>query len=939
MSGVTSTPQPAAGAGPGSTRTPTQTAAPLVVWLGSSMWTFPPTKEVRIGRADNVDIRIEFRVKQAISRVHMVVRTDAGRWVAIDNSRNGIYVGGSKVNSVPIDNDVRIRLASPDGPELTFRTTSRSVPAIRSAESPRPASRLLTDAGLPAERLTPPRSVGTSGGQSPRPPTPPSRQTQRGPVDRAQRPPAGLGPTFAPPSPPQPLGSAAEPDLIGRMSGVVKRVVPQRTPTPPAGAVTIGRSPASSIHVGDPLVSRTHAYLLGAPTGTQLYDNASNNGTFVNGTRVSAATLRAGDVVTVGNTDLTFSGGLTLAPRVTAPRAGGLQAHQLGLTVDGHYLLTNVSFTARLGTLTAVIGPSGAGKSTLIRLLGGATRPTFGAVTFDGHNVHAQYATMRSRIGMVPQDDVVHRALTVTQALTYAAELRLPPDTTQDDRAAVVNRVLGELELVEHRAKRVDKLSGGQRKRASVALELLTGPSLLILDEPTSGLDPALDRQVMAMLRRLADGGRTVIVVTHSLTYLSMCDQVLLLAPGGKTAYAGPPSEISAAMGTSDWADIFAWVSANPDAAHAAFLTRNPDAAQPASPAGPAGPLGEPARTDPTQQLKTLARRQKQLIFADRGYMLFLALLPFILGALSLAVPGNVGLGVASASGGAPNEPNQLLILLNIAAVFMGTALTIRDLIGERTIFRREQSVGLSAAAYLASKIVIYSLAAAIQTAVVTLIVVVGKGGPTQGALAFGSPVIDLYFGLAATAIVSAVVGLLLSSLARSTEQILPMLVVVIMLSIVFSGGMIPVTGRVLLQQASWFLPARWGFAASASTVDLLKAAPLMTSDDPLWRHELKWWLLDIFVLMLLGVVAVAAVGARLRLPAQDVAGPGAAGSGRVEMRIVLGVIAALLMIVFLAGLSIITRGGGTRGTPTNTHIPSTDVPTPPTPSTVSAAR
>ena len=249
-----------------------------------------------------------------------------------------------------------------------------------------------------------------------------------------------------------------------------------------------------------------------------------------------------------------------------------------------------MSFTARPGTLTAVIGPSGAGKSTLIKLLGGAGNPPRPRqVTFDGHDVHAEYASMRSRIGMVPQDDVVHRQLTVDQALSYAAQLRLPPDTSRADRRAVVDRVLGELELTEHRNKRVDKLSGGQRKRASVALELLTGPSLLILDEPTSGLDPALDRQVMSMLRRLADAGRTVVVVTHSLTYLSMCDQVLLLAPGGKTAYAGPPAAIGAAMGTTDWADIFAWVPPGGPTTPTRHSWPGTEAAPPAAPTAPAG--------------------------------------------------------------------------------------------------------------------------------------------------------------------------------------------------------------------------------------------------------------------------------------------------------------------------------------------------------------
>ena len=197
---------------------------------------------------------------------------------------------------------------------------------------------------------------------------------------------------------------------------------------------------------------------------------------------------------------------------------------------------------------------------------------------------------------MVPQDDVVHRQLTVNQALGYAAELRLPPDTSKADRAKVVAQVLDELDLTKHADTRVDKLSGGQRKRASVALELLTGPSLLILDEPTSGLDPALDRQVMTMLRQLADAGRVVIVVTHMLSYLDVCDQVLLVAPGGKTAYCGPPDQIGDAMGTTNWAKIFAKVGADPDEANRRFWpseTREA-AAETGARRDEPGDLGEP---------------------------------------------------------------------------------------------------------------------------------------------------------------------------------------------------------------------------------------------------------------------------------------------------------------------------------------------------------
>ena len=546
-----------------------------------------------------------------------------------------------------------------------------------------------------------------------------------------------------------------------------------------------------------------------------------------------------------------------------------LEVHALGLRLpNGRRLLTDVSFGARPGSLTAIIGPSGAGKSTLAKLVGGALSPTAGAVCFDGHDLHAEYASLRHRIGLVPQDDVVHHQLTVDAALRFAAELRLP-NATADERAAAVRRVLEELELTGHARTRVDKLSGGQRKRASVAMELLTGPALLILDEPTTGLDPALDRQVMSMLRRLADAGRVVLVVTHCLTHLDLCDQVLFLAPGGRTAYRGPAQEIGAALGSTDWADLFASVAADPDAAHREFATRCRAEAPPAKLTRPRPTSSlRPAPCRLLHQASTVARRQLPLLLADRGHFLFLAVLPFILGTLALLVPGDVGLGVANPRGDAADEPVQIVFLLSISAIFMGTALTIRDLVGERTIFRREQAVGLSATAYLLAKIVVYCVTAAAQTAILTTIVVVGKGAPTRGAVVLGNPILELYLTLAATAAVAAVMGLAVSAAAKSQDQILPMLVISVMLSIVFCGGMIPVTGRLVLEQVSWAIPARWGFAATASTTDLRTIAPLLRTNETLWSHQVGWWLLDMTVLILVGAVLAGCVRWRIRLNA-----------------------------------------------------------------------
>src|ERR1700751_5248836 len=347
--------------------------------------------------------------------------------------------------------------------------------------------------------------------------------------------------------------------------------------------------------------------------GTEIRDAHSINGTFVNGIRVGSALLSEGDVVTIGNVDLVFTGGVLVRRREAATRTGGLEVRDVDFSINGKHLLQRVSLTARPGTLTAIIGGSGAGKTTLARLIAGYATPTSGLVTFEGHDIHTEYASLRTRIGMVPQDDVVPRQLTGNQALGYAAELRLPPDTSKADRQQVVAQVLDELGLTKHADTRVDKLSGGQRKRASVALELLTGPSLLILDEPTSGLDPALDLQVMTILRQLADAGRVVLVVTHSLTYLDVCDQVLLLAPGGKTAFCGPPSQIGPTMGPTNWADIFSTVANDPDGAQARYLARTGQPPAPPEAEKPAE-LGDPSHTSLFRQFSTIARRQVRLI-------------------------------------------------------------------------------------------------------------------------------------------------------------------------------------------------------------------------------------------------------------------------------------------------------------------------------------
>ncbi|MDC9005532.1 ABC transporter ATP-binding/permease protein [Mycobacterium marinum] len=831
----------------------------LTVRSGPSQRSFAAGPDVIVGS----DLRADLRVAHPlIDRAHLLLRFEQGSWVAIDNnSQSGIYVDGRRVPLIDIRDGLAMNLGRADGPRITFEVGHhQGVIGLLPPPETMPGV-------APADR---PPSGGTSPsgpGYRPGPPSYPSRPSWPSPPpDRPPDPVASAQLTSAIPLLPPPARPGAHTtashypdrtvDVLGADSGLAPAL---------ADTISIGRAASNDIVVSDVLASRHHAFLTPTRIGTEIRDAHSINGTFVNGIRVGSAILSDGDIVTIGNVDLAFTGGTLARHTQVATRAGGLEVNAVNFSINGNGLLENISLTARPGTLTAVIGGSGAGKTTLSRLIAGYTSPSSGTVTFEGHNIHADYASLRSRIGMVPQDDVVHRKLTVNQALGYAAELRLPPDTSKEDRAQVVAGVLDELGLTQHADTRVDKLSGGQRKRASVALELLTGPSLLILDEPTSGLDPALDLQVMMMLRQLADAGRVVLVVTHSLTYLDICDQVLLMAPGGKTAFLGPPDQIGPAMGTTNWAHIFAKVGADPDEANRRFLAQH-RAAAPAQPQPPTD-LGAPAHTSVRRQFSTITRRQVRLVIADRAYFAFLAILPFILGALSLTVPGDTGFGIADATSQTPDEAAQILNLLSIAAVFMGTALTIRDLIGERAIFRREQAVGLSTWAYLSAKVSVFCAFAVAQAAIATGIVLLGKGAPTQPAVLLGNPSFELFTAVAATCMASAILGLLLSSIARSNEQIMPLLVVSLMLQLVLAGGVVPVTDRIFLDQLSWLTPARWGYAASAATVNLRELVPgSMSPEDSHWTHSTTAWLFDMAMLAALSVVYSAVVWWRIRL-------------------------------------------------------------------------
>lgn len=642
-------------------------------------------------------------------------------------------------------------------------------------------------------------------------------------------------------------------------------------PPRPPSVIRVGRAPDNDIVIDDLLTALHHARLTPNAAGWYLEDLDKHHQTFVRGADVETAQLAEGDIVTFGKVRFVVTGD-GLLPVPDSPSIGGLDVDGVHYRLpDGKVLTAGVSLDVAGPRLVALIGPSGSGKSTLLRLISGELEPAEGSVRYQGIDPHRQQEEVHGRIGVVPQHTIAHAQLTARKALQYTAELRLSQDTTAAERRRRIDAVLSELSLSDHANTQVRRMSGGQQRRLAIAFELLTSPSLLILDEPTAGLDPALVRQIMTGLRELADGGRQIIVTTHDLAHLDLCDDVLIMLPGGRVEYFGPPAGIAAHFGTDDWADIFERLNAAvppppppADPVTSADIRALLHRANPLTwldrlsgfgrplPVGKGPEIVGPQAIDQRrrrQQTWVLARRQLRLIGADRGYAGFLLVLPMVLALLTFAIPDETGLGAPTSRGS--TEAMRLLVVLVVGAAFMGMAATVRDLVAERRIFRHERAAGLMPDAYLAAKIAVFCGVVVVQTLILLRLVYWFRAGPEDGVL-FGTGNVEVGIALAATAIVSALLGLLISSLVSTPEQTMPPLVVAIMAQLVLCGGLIEVTGQAVVSQLSWLVPARWGYAAAASTVDVTELVP-NAPDDALWSHNPAAWLGALLALALLG--------------------------------------------------------------------------------------
>jgi ABC-type multidrug transport system ATPase subunit/pSer/pThr/pTyr-binding forkhead associated (FHA) protein len=641
--------------------------------------------------------------------------------------------------------------------------------------------------------------------------------------------------------------------------------------------VLIGRDPGCYLPLNHPTVSFHHAQIYKQDGGLAIRDLNSTNGTFVNSKRIAVVPLSSGDEIQIGPFKLVYD----------AQQQSLAQSMRLGHRIDAIHLgrevsnkrmiLSDVSMTVNPGEFVALVGGSGAGKSTLMKAMNGYEPANHGQMLLDGETLYSKLDLYRTQMGYVPQDDIIHRSLPVKTALWYAAKLRMPDARPAEIQARIMD-ALRSVEMTEHAEKPVRVLSGGQRKRVSIAVELLARPTLFFLDEPTSGLDPGLEKKMMYDLNRLADEGRTVVLVTHATANIEQCDHVAFLSQGW-LSYYGPPNEALNFFGVRDFSDIYLKLSQEVDPGHGkpvpaelqsyyhpkpgtsgkthagvlwAQHFRNSTMFQKfvadrqgklRSAGGGAMAASIPPRRSKDsfiRQTIILSRRQFDLIRFDwRTLFILLLMLPLLGGLFAMVSsvndlvgrPGNVeqidaaltqelsqdGLQLDEKLDYIPLVNAQLLVtMMGLALTQGGTFAAAYEIVKERAIFRREKAVNLKPIAYVLSKVLVLSMFAMFQVAAFLLVIAAVVDFGFEGAI-FPIGILELYVTFLLAVIASIALGLFISAIVPNQDVVLYAILAQLFVQIILTGTLFPLNNSPI----SMTVPGYWASVSAGSTIDI----------------------------------------------------------------------------------------------------------------------
>jgi ABC-type multidrug transport system ATPase subunit/pSer/pThr/pTyr-binding forkhead associated (FHA) protein len=548
--------------------------------------------------------------------------------------------------------------------------------------------------------------------------------------------------------------------------------------------IIIGRSESADIFINNSLISRNHSKITKIDNKYFIEDLGSMNGTFVNGQRIyGKSQIGSDDSIIIGRVRFTL-GGLTVdISKEVAIKTIGL----VKKFANGKVGLHETSIEIQANSLLAVMGPSGCGKSTLLKALNGESPGTSGTVYIGGQELNQNFDYLKMQIGYVPQDDIVHRELTVDESLWYAGKLRLP-NFTDEQLKSKINQVLDELNIAHVRSNLVSAISGGQRKRVSIAVEILTDPLILFLDEPTSPLDPQTIEDFLLILKKLSQKGTTVVMVTHKPEDLVYMDQVIFMAEGGHICYYGKTNEYLSFFNVSDTVKVYSLlVKENKDRWVAKYQSKGSNPSTNSKSAA----ISKSSKVNYFSQYFWLTRRYLNIKFNDRiNSLIMVAQAPFIAAIICVLFD--------SISGGLP-------FLMAISSLWLGANNAAREIVSENAIFKRERMFNQGILTYIFSKITVLMLFSTIQSFLFITILYINFSGSSPE---LKNP-IDAIIWMMFISLVATLMGLVLSATVSTAEKVMS-LVPIALIPQIMLAGVITKISNTFIEFFSYISISRW---------------------------------------------------------------------------------------------------------------------------------
>lgn len=631
------------------------------------------------------------------------------------------------------------------------------------------------------------------------------------------------------------------------------------------GLSTIGRASDNTIVMKPPNFSRHHAGIYRRENHYMLVDYNSMNGVYVNGVRIHGQQeIHEKDMIQIAGSLFLLNNGKLMYQ--TTISGVSLTLENICKTV-GHgssrkRILNNVSCEIGNNEFVAIIGGSGAGKTTVMNAMSGFDSDISGRVYCNGIDLRRNFNTLKNMIGFVPQQDIIYENLTLQRMLYYTAKMKMPSDTSKAEIRARIHKVLEMVDLVQHAKTYIRKLSGGQKKRASIAVEMLADPGLFFLDEPTSGLDPDTEQSLMHTLAKLSKSeGKTIIMVTHTIQSIDLCDKVIFMGPGGKICYCGPPSEITNYFGKKSLVEVYNELAGNVDNWNGYFLQNyymekqnNPPSQ---APHPNAGLEKKGKQVSSFKQCLVLIARYFELIWNDKQRLLLLFIQPIAI-AFLLAVVAVDDTFITY------EDTRSIMFALSCSGIWIGLFNTIQEVCKERPILKREYMGNLRLWGYIVSKYVVQGVICFLQATLLVAIFLRMMKHSAEAGLYFAKPGMEIWITMILTIFASASMGLIVSSLMKNGDRAMAVAPFVLIIQLLFSGVLFTLDG--MAEHVSKITVSRWAMECLGNITNLNKLTSRLSPggvhevEDYYVRtttHLAHTWEVLILVAVLCGIISI----------------------------------------------------------------------------------